>query len=231
MADFLDSKNQLMKYLIIILSFCSIVTHAQYIVQPYGDMQGTPLKEIKYENVDGTPYLLDYWIKGKVTLKSGKQYADMSLKYDVMDDKLIFQGENGNSMYFTEPVTAFELSNISSGRSSKFVNGLPAADHYNNLSYYEVIFSGQISLLKKTSKTITENKEYGSAVVNKSFKTTNSYFSLSDGKFSKITLNKKTITTLFPSKEQQLSDYLKKEKIDLKNDGDLERLLEYLNKI
>lgn len=220
-----------MKFLFLLLTFISLKSYSQYALSPFADVQGTLLREIKYEDVKGSPYLSDNWALGKVTTKSGKHYADVPLKYNVMDDKLIFKHENGNPMYFVEPVTAFELNNIISGTSAKFVNGLPGTDHYNASSYYEVIFSGQVSLFKKIGKVITESKEYGSAITNKSFNTTSNYFVLSDDKFSKITPNKKTISILFPSKEQQLNDYLKKEKIDLKNDDDLKKLFEYLNKI
>ncbi|GGH17285.1 hypothetical protein [Pedobacter zeae] len=218
-----------MKYIFLMLTFISLKSYSQYALTPFADVQGTMLREIKYEDVKGSPYLSDNWTFGKVTTKSGKQYVDVPLKYNVMDDKLIFKHENGNQMYFVEPVIAFELNNLISGTSAKFVNGLPAIDHYNALSYYEVIFSGPISLFKKTNKVITESKEYGSALINKSFNTTLNYFALSDGKISKITPNRKAISTLFPSKEQQLNDYLKKEKIDLKNDEDLKKLFAYLN--
>ena len=220
-----------MKYLFLILSLLSLKSYSQYAISPFGDVQGTLLREIKYEDVTGTPYLFDYWSKGKVTTKSGKHYVDMPLKYNIIDDKLIFQQENGNLMYFAEPVTAFELPNSDLSTSSKFVNGLPAVDRFNASSYFEVIFAGKISLFKKTYKTIAESKQYGSAVTNKSFNITENYFVLYDDKFLKITPNKKTISGLFPAKEQELNEYLKKEKIDLKADQDLKKLFEYLTKI
>jgi len=230
-VDFSDFKNLTMKYLFLVLSLISLNAYSQYALTPFAEVQGTQLREIKYEDVTGSPYLFDYWVKGKVTTKSGKHYADMPLKYNVMDDKLIFKNENGNLMYFAEPVTAFELLNPDLNISDKYINGLPAVDHFNNASYFEVIFSGPTSLFKKTNKKIVESKQYGSAVTNKTFNTTNGYFILKDGNFAKITPTKKTILALFPSKEQELNEYLKKEKFDLKNDSDLKKLFEYLNKI
>ncbi|WP_293309971.1 hypothetical protein [Pedobacter sp. UBA5917] len=220
-----------MKYLIILLSFCSIVAQAQYIVQPYGDMQGTPLKEIKYENVDGTPYLFDYWIKGKVTLKSGKQYKDMPIKYDVMNDKLIFQAENGNMMHFTEPVSAFEINDIASATNYKFTNGLPATDGQNLNSFYQLIASGKVSLFKKPYKKISEHTVYGSATVNKSFDLRNDYYILQNGSLSKINITKKSLLAIAPNKEKEITDYLKKEKTDFKQDTDLNKFFNYLNEL
>lgn len=218
-----------MKYLIVLLSFSAIVAHAQYIVQPYGDMQGTPLKEIKYENVEGTPYFLDYWIKGRVTMKSGKKYADMPIKYDTMNDRLIFQAENGNIMYFTEPVSAFEVNDIATSTNYKFTNGLPAIDGQTQSSFYQIITPGKISLFKKPYKKISEHTTYGSATVNKSFDLRNDYYILQNGNLAKINLNKKSLLALVPNKEKEITDYLKKEKTDFKQDTDLNKLFTYLN--
>jgi hypothetical protein len=218
-----------MKYLIIVLSLCSIAVHAQYTIQPYGDMQGTPLKEIKYENVSGTPYLQDFWSKGKVTTKSGKHYVDMPLKYDIMNDKLIFEGEGGNMMYFAEPVSAFEIADTDLSTSYKFINGLPIIDGLNSSSFFQTIASGKISLFKRVYKKITESIGYGSATVNKSFNNYSTYYVLQSGNLSKISINKKSLIGLLPNKEKEITDYLKKEKTDFKQDSDLNKFFTYLN--
>jgi len=193
-------------------------------------MQGTPLKEIKYENVTGTPYFLDFWSKGKVTTKSGKNYVDMPLKYDIMNDKLIFQGEGGNMMYFTEPVSTFEILDIGQSTSYKFINGLPITDGLNPSSFFQIIASGKLSLFKRVYKKITESTSYGSATINKSFNIYNSYYILQKENLIKISLNKKSLIGLIPDKEKEITEYLKKEKIDFKQDSDLNKLFNYLKK-
>lgn len=220
-----------MKFLIIVLTLCSLAVHAQFTVIPYGDTQGTPLREIKYENVSGTPYFLDIWSKGKVTTKSGKHFVDIPLKYDIMNDKVIFKGDDGNIMDFLEPVSTFEITDANLSNSYKFTNGLPITDGLNASSFFQVIANGKISLFKRVYKKITESKDYGSATVNKSFDSYSAYYVLQNGNLSKISINKKSLIGLLPNKEQEITDYLKKEKTDFKQDSDLKKLFEYINKI
>jgi len=220
-----------MKYLIIVLSLYSIATHAQFTVQPYGDMQGTPLREIKYENVSGNPYFLDFWSKGKVTTKSGKNFGDMLLKYDIMNDKLIFQAKGGNIMYFVEPVSTFEIADADLSNHYKFTSSLPVTDGLNAASFFQIITTGKISLYKRIYKKITESKEYGSATVNKSFDTYSTYYVFQNGSLSKISIDKKSLIGRFPNKEKEITDYLKKEKTDFKDDKDLDKLFTYLNEL
>ncbi|MGM9474982.1 hypothetical protein ACS5PU_01080 [Pedobacter sp. GSP4] len=219
-----------MKYLIIMLSLCSVAVHAQFVSERLGDMRGAPLREIKYENVSGTPYLLDFWSKGNVTTKSGKRYADLQLKYDIMGDQLIYQDAGGNPMYFVDPLSAFEITTVDSSANYKFINGLPAIDGLNQASFFQLIATGKLTLLKRVYKKITESKEYGSATVDKSFNTYSGYYVLQNSALSKISINKKSLLGLAPDKEKEITDYLKKEKIELKEDKDLSKFFAYLNK-
>ncbi|MFC3562126.1 hypothetical protein [Pedobacter jamesrossensis] len=217
-----------MKIFLFILLFFSIAAKAQSEIKPFGDIRGTPLTLVKYTDVVGSPYLYDFWVKGKVTLKNGKKYSNDSLKYDVTDDKLIFKNDDGSLMHFADPVKEFELLNKDLS-ISRFVNGLPPSNGFSAETYYQVIAEGKIPLFKKTSKFITESKQYNSASATKLFNTTYSYYYLQNGNLIKISPNKKSIIALFGLKDEQLTEYIKKEKVDFKKDEDLNKLFTYFN--
>lgn len=218
-----------MRIFLYLLLFFSLAAKAQSEIQPFGDVKRTPLTVIKYTDMVGNPYLYDFWVKGKVTLKNGKSYSNDSLKYDLIDDKLVFKNDDGTLMHFAEPVKSFDL--LSKDLTVlHFANGLPVSSGMNPESYFQIIYEGKISLLKRTGKFITESKQYNSASTTNSFNTTYSYYSLQNGVLTKISLNKKTIIALFELEEQQLNDYLKQEKIDFKKDADLNKLFTYFNK-
>jgi len=218
-----------MKNLLFLLLFLSSGAMAQYEILPFGDVIRTPIKEKKYTDVEGTPYLAEKWSRGKVTLKNGKRYQYDSLKYDLMDDKLVFV-DAGKMMHFAEPVAEFEINDAKNGSTLIYKNGFPPTDALTQASFFQILNNDKIGLYKKVNKSITESKQYGSAVVNKTFNTTYSYFSLKNGIFSKIVPNKKSILALFEDKENQLNEYLKNQKVDFKNDNDLEKIFTYLNK-
>jgi hypothetical protein len=213
-----------MKNLLFTLLFFNLAVMAQDEIVPYGDALNTPLREKKYINVTGNPYLFNYWVKGTAKTKSGKTFINDSLKYDMVDDMPIFRGKDGALMKFSDQITEFEINNY------RYINGLPKTEFNTELSYYQVIAIGKISLFKKTRKSITETKLYGSATADKSFTEANTYFVLKDQVLSKITPNKKNISTLFTGKESEMVNYLSKEKIDFKKDADLNKLFTYFNK-
>lgn len=218
-----------MKNFLLLLFFFSVAARAQSELLPFGDVKRTPLTVIKYTDVEGNPYLYDFWVKGKVTLKNGKSYSNDSLKYDLIDDKLIFKNDDGTLMHFAEPVKSFDL--LSKDQTIlHFRNGLPVTNGLNPESYFQIIYDGKVPLFKRTGKFVTESKQYSSASSTKLFNTTYSYYSLQNGVLTKIPLNKKTIINLFGIEEQQLNDYLKQEKIDFKKDADLNKLFTYFNK-
>jgi len=218
-----------MKNFLFLLFFFSVAANAQSEIQPFGDAKRTPLTVIKYTDVEGNPYLYNFWVKGKVTLKNGKIYSNDSLKYDLIDDKLIFKNDDGTLMHFAEPVRAFDLLSKDL-KVLHFRNGLPAPNGLNSESYFQIIYDGKIPLFKRTGKFVTESKQYNSASTIKSFNTTYNYYLLQNEALVKVSLNRKTIITLFGIKEDQLNDYLKLEKIDFKKDEDLNKLFTYFNK-
>lgn len=213
-----------MKNLLFILLFFNLAVKAQNEIVPYGDALNTPLREKKYVNVTGNPYLFNYWVKGIAKTKSGKTFINDSLKYDMVEDIPIFRGKDGALMKFSDQITEFEINDY------RYINGLPKTEFNNEASYYQVIANGKISLFKKTRKSITETKLYGSATADKSFTESNTYFILKDQVLSKITPNKKNILALFFGKEPEIINYLSKEKIDFKKDEDLNKLFTYFNK-
>lgn len=218
-----------MKNFLFLILFFSVAAKAQLEIQPFGDVKRTPLMVIKHTDVEGSPYFYNFWVKGKVTLKNGKSYSNDSLKFDLVDDKLIFKNDDGTLMYFAEPVGAFDLLDKDS-KVLHFKNGLPASNGLNAESYFQIIYDGKIPLFKRTGKFITESKQYNSASTIKSFNTIFNYYTLQNEALIKVSLNKKTIVALFGIKEEQLNDYLKQEKIDLKKDDDLNKLFTYFNK-
>ena len=107
---------------------------------------------------------------------------------------------------------------------------MPATKGFSSEAYFQILAEGKVTLLKKIRKEITESKQYGSAVTNKSINTTSSYFALKEEMLVKILPNKKTITALYGINDMQLDNYLKENKIDFKKDDDLYKLFTYLNR-
>lgn len=212
--------------LILILIF-TISLKAQFI-QNLPDLQGKPLSESTYSNVSGTIYLYADWVKGTVEQGNKISYKDVELKYNTYKDELFFKNpKDGSMLSFVLPVTSFSLA--INGKIEIYRNGFPAIDNFNTNSFYQVIFDGGIKLLFKSFKTLIEVKPYNSTTTEKKFIDNSVYYVLKDNVMTKFKPTRKDFLELFNSKSNEIDAFIKKEKIDFKQNQDLAKVFVYYN--
>ena len=212
---------------IIILVLISFSVKAQPTSQLFQASDGKLLGAKKYGNIEGSPYLLNDWNKGSFKTVSGKQMNNADLKYDIAEDLLVFKGTDNEPMFLSEKVVSFTIESPNGPRN--FVNGFPKNDKINEKSYLEEIESGKISLYKRYTVSIIDSKGYGSNAVSTLFNQNSTYYILKDKNLIKFTPTKNNVFALNEAKENEISTYIKVQKIDFKKDSDLKKLFEYIN--
>ena len=173
--------------------------HAQYQFVP--DMTGKQLTDSKYVDLTGTPYFIDEWLNGDVKLSDGKIIKASEIKYDMVEDKLLFKAE-GKTFEFSPPVLSFTLHTKDGAKTflKKDKSGSVAG-------YYQVINEGKVKLLKKTRKSILEVKGYNSANVNKTVDENKKYFVVGNGKDVEVKLTKSSFLETFPEYKSQIESF------------------------
>lgn len=208
----------------------SLKSHAQRMYMQ--DVNGRPLLTSVYENVTGSPYLHADWLAGTIVLTDAKVYENVSLKYDQINDDVIFKGKDGTALAI-DHVKEFKLAPYGEVTDSTiFRSGFPAVKSNSAKSFYEVMVDGKSKLLKKTIKTINTSREYNSATVDKTVVgTTNYYLVNQSGNIVFISKDKKSVLKELPGKEAELNAFIASNKLNLKNDADLVKLIVYYNSL
>jgi len=188
---------------------------------------GGSLLRVKKSNGDdviGSPYLLEEWVKGNVKFKDNTSARNGDFKYDVIEDLLVVKSESGEENIFSDPIDEFTLT--VKGNSKLFKNGFSGENGVNGKSYFEVIYNGKTKLLKRYSKTIIESKGYNTSTITKKYEESSLYYiAKADNKLIPIKKNEKSI--LDALQKPELSKYVKDNKLNLKSDEDIEKLLAY----
>lgn len=199
------------------------------------DISGTVLKQQNYFEVNGSPYFYEKWVKGSVTFTNGKIVKDIALKYDQVKDELLFVGKDNQEYYFNDPVKEFTLIGEKNNRPVVFLfrNGFSAVKNLNVKSYYEVITDGELKLMKKNIKTLSETKEYNSATTIKSINENFNYYLAKPNLI--FQLKKDDMSVLAKALDEQKSslilEYAKKNKLSPKKEEDLIKVMSYYNSI
>ena len=207
---------------ILLLLFINGVLKAQFLQ----DIQGRVITEQSYTDVIGSPFLNDAFVNGNVVLTNGVKFKSVLLKYSSYNDELFFKNPKDESLLsFVVPVKSFELL------GQTYVNGFPRIDNFTENSFYELIANSSVKLLVKNYKTILENKPYNSASVEKKFEDNKIYYVFKAGKMKRFKPSKKDFMETFADKSSEIDIFLKKEKVDFKNNADLVKVFEYYSSL
>ena len=194
---------------------------------------GTVLKEKKYVDIEGSPYLFEEWSSGTFSDVDGKNRGNYQLRYNIYDDKLEVIKDRQAISLNHQLVKEFEVINQESEDRFLFRSGYPANGIYDESDFYKVLNDdGDFHLLKKYICTITmvETKGYGESTSTQKFLQSSKYYVYSEeAGFKKINKSRKSILEIFSDREQELKTFMKKNKINIKNDQDLARLIKFCN--
>lgn len=184
-----------------------------------------------YKDMNGSPYLFNDWVKGNIQLDDGTIYNNLNLKYDQVRELLIFLADDNTSKRFSAPVKAFTLTNADDKEWPRitFRNGFKAIDGGNEKTYYEVLADGNTQLLKRTAKKIVDERAPGSLIISKQISATTRYYVNKGDRIIKIKKDKKSILEALSDKSSELETYIKHNNLNLKEDADLIKLIEYYN--
>jgi hypothetical protein len=185
------------------------------------DLNGSPIKVSRYLDIKGSPFLFDSWMPSLVQLENGKNYQ-LEIKYDLVADNLLFKDKNGDSLNFVLPVKEFKFTSPT-GRVYRFKSGYPTTTpNTGKNTLYEVLYEGNPSLLKRTSKFIwEESTTYGTATRTKNISSKIGYFIFDGTSMKPFKPQNKHLASIFEGKSSILNQYIDDNDIDLNKDDDL----------
>ncbi|WP_345952523.1 hypothetical protein [Mucilaginibacter sp. PAMB04168] len=219
--------------LLIALMFAGMLQTLTAHSQVLADVFGNPVKPNSYVEVEGSPYYFkEGWHPAVITLSDKSVIKDVDLKFDIVEDKLYFKAQNGETMSFTKPVREFTF-NVGKDVTSPahFKNGYNGIPDFSFDAYFEVLAEGKAQLLKKVFKKVAENKMYGSATITKTFVENVRYYIVTSTATIQIKNDKKSVLLALPDKKDLLEAYIKENNLNLKKDTDLTKLITYYNSI
>ncbi len=190
---------------------------------------GRSVMETDYSNTIGSPYLVNDWSDGSVSLNNGKVYQNISLKYNEKDDELYFKNDKNEPMVFNDLVKSFTIQ--VDNRVHFYRNGYPDGLGITNKSYLDVLVNGKVEFLKHNSKTVIDSKDYTSAVVNRRFMEITKYYLFISSKIYLLKKDQKYLLSLLHDKEVEVSKLIKDNNLSMKSEADIVKIVNYYNSI
>ncbi|MDT3403291.1 hypothetical protein [Mucilaginibacter terrae] len=190
------------------------------------DGHGKPFQSSNTD-VDGSPFLIDNWLPGKVITVKGKVYDKVKLKYELNGDFPIFiYNNNDEALKFAEDVKSFILY---TPEAVLFTSGFPPVDKQTEASFYKVLSDGKVKLLKHFSRHVIINKGYSSVDGNKVYRDINNYYIFKEGKIQKVDNPQKILYSMAGTHKNKIDAFMKVNSYNWKEDEGLGRVFDFYN--
>lgn len=190
---------------------------------------GTPVKENRYPNVKGSPWLVDTWLEGEIWADGEKRLTNVKLRYDEYADEVILLKEGKSFRLNPATIQGFVVyvpeSSDLEAKPYVYKNGYPEVDENSKSTFYRVLYEGKKgAFLYRTKVELFENAPtYGSAVNETSFVRKKRYYIYKDGKMHPVRLKKKDILDVLNDKAAEA--YVAKNKLKLKKEEEVIQLM------
>lgn len=221
------------EWLVVALVLITTTVQGQ-IINASGTMNNTVRITGQYKDTEGSPYLIDDYKNGVLYTKDGME-RPVYLKYDTYKEEVeVFN--DGNPLLIDKrlyPKFVIEYVDDKSKQKVRyeFTNEIVIPGMKNG-KYVEVIANGdKFKLIKAYSSKLNQSQDqgYGGVVTNNFFENDEDYYIYTVGLDAvRVKLKNKDILKAI-SDDGKLKDYLKAEKIKVRKEKDMLRVIEYLN--
>jgi len=181
------------------------------------------------EDINGSPYLFDYWADGHIENTTGGVFKDLVLKYDAFNDQVVFKNNKGDSIVINkEMVKRFTIAEAESGNVTTFETFTVGGE----LRYMQNLYDGDLKLLHRRTKRIKKappSNGYNAGQAKDSFVDDAAYFVVGkDGKPKEVKLNRAGLMKAFPKYKNRIKDFLKSQGLKGNNPAETILVLKYL---
>lgn len=213
-------------------------TEAKENVRELGSLSGTgnvKTFDNRYEGTKGTPYVFEEWFPGEVFLKNNKRIIIEQMNYNCYDNEVAYLEPNSKAVMLINKYMV-ELFFLKPGADTLlFVPVQLEAD--KQPVFVQVLYNDGSSLYKLYGKEFVRANYEGAYSADRRYDEfadkSSLYLSMQDdpAKYHKVKKSKKQIISAFPGAEDQISAFIKAEKLDLKSEKDLIKLLRYYDSL
>lgn len=157
-------------------------------------------------------------------------YPAIPAYFNLIFHTLIYKDEDGVEKYPEKVLPRIAFLDDNGKESMVFKSGFPFIDTLDGSTYYQVLDSGKITLLKYYSTYFLDNKEPFTNRFTRTYHILENYYALlPNQKLVHLKLSNSDILEILQDKKAAMDAYINKNKIKSKKEKDLIELFHYYN--
>jgi len=188
----------------------------------------------RYEGVKGSPYVFEQFRQGEVFLKSKKKVLIKELNYNCMENQIVYLDP---ATKVTRQMNRFKVDLFMLHDGTEMITFVPLKlEDDAETIFAQALYNKESMVYKVYEKEwVKANYEGGYSADRKydEFVDKYSLYFMKKGEnvLYKAKKSKKQMIAAFPEQEKEISSFIKSNKLDLKNEESLVKLLEYYDSL
>jgi len=186
----------------------------------------------EYKQVKGSAYLLDDWMIGNIHLDDGNKMSQVQFKLDAFSHRIIIYQEKLKRLVIAEKlhITGFTAEINNTHKTFKKIIGVNSKTKVYDGCYFEVLTEGRVSLYKLYYKEIIPIHDANKKYIEE-FSDEISYYALINDEYIHFRLGRNFLYRNFPEYKVQLRKFIRKNKLNVRKEGNIVVAVNYLNEI
>jgi len=182
---------------------------------------------LKMSEIQGTLYLNEEFSTGKIITSEGATFENIPLRYNAYSDDLEFQ--KGEDTYNIDPKTIIRRAEFGGA-----VFGCMKYDSFGKIQngLFEILTEGKATLLVKYTIKFLEKEKVQAFADPKPARfdaPKKEYYMTMDGAPAKLITNKKSLLELFGDRKDEMESYISKNKLSVREDEGLTKIIAHFN--
>jgi hypothetical protein len=180
-----------------------------------GLINGSQYLGYPFNFTEGHPFFYNDTVNSGSIVYDKVAYQHIQLQYDEISDVVICAQTYRSVQLLSEKIARFSILNH---QFTRIIND-SLKPSIPNTGFYELIYEGQTTVLKKESKKIQEDLRVQGMEILRTIITKTNYFIKKDNVYFPVK-NKTSLLNVYKDKEQEIDRYLKKSKLKYKKNSE-----------
>lgn len=183
--------------------------------------------------INGSPFLNDDWLKGKVLISNNVESEDVLLRFDIHEN--VVQFRRGGEIFGlnSNKISGFRI--YATPNDIVFKNGFRSDEHeIDKAILLRIIEDGDAAKFVAHHKsTLHEDvPTYGSATTINEYRSNETYYLIDEnGDFEEVKLRKRHITRVLSDMDNQIEDYADENNLSFRDENDVAQIVSKYNEL
>jgi hypothetical protein len=197
------------------------------------DVNGRPMMLRSEYLIEGSPFFYQDYCSANLKVRNGKSYNGVQVKLNLQQNLVIYDAGDGKEMAAITPIEKIVFLNCADpSKNQVFRSGFPPIDGQTVNSFYLVLDSGRVTLLKQIGVNYRDVKYYGSNQTTRVFEQKEMLYAYQPGMgMKRLAKEEAAVLALLSDQRKALQSFLAANDLKCRKEADLVKAFQFYNAI